>query len=280
MFRSRLDYMALSLNNIFGINFDKMVAGQDLSLSPGKVLLFHGDPREAMFPVVIPDVTANIYRDTATMQQVIQSAHGVSPMLGGRSAKGGEQTATEVSMLMAQSTSKIKTIVGRFERTVIVPLLKWYVRLMLQYLNEAEIFAITEPATGGVTCKEITPDDVAQDYEFVPRGVLKMQAANEGQKYAQALQLSANPLDANNVNRRYLWQKFYESMGLDDLQAAILTTPPQPQPMLPSQPGQPGLPTNPTVTGQTVQPGPVTNSADQPGGMLSLPNQPGGMPRG
>ena len=251
-------------------------------MSAGKVFLFHGDPKEALFPIVVPDVTASIYRDTATMQQVIQSAHGVSPMLGGRSTKGGEQTATEVSMLMAQSTSKIKTIVERFERTVIVPLIKWYVRIMLQYLNEAEIFAITDPATGGVEFKTITPDDVAQDYEFIPRGVLKMQAANEGQKYAQALQLSANPIDAQNVNRKYLWQKFYESFGLDDLQAAILTTPPVQQPMLP-QPGQPGLPalqTNPTVTGQPVQSGPVTNSEQQPGGILNLPNQPGGMPRG
>lgn len=275
--RSRIDNKALSINQLFALNVDKFLPGQNLSLYPGKTFLFRGDPRESLLPITVPDVTSSTYNDAAEYERYIQSAHGISRIVGGMPAKRGEQTATEVSMLMTQSNSRIKTIVKSFEDNFMEPVLRWYVRIAFQFLNQPEIFRLFN---GQLV--QITPADITEDFDFMPLGSVALNNKQEFQKRMSILQATANPVDMQFVNRPYLIKKAYETLNLNDTDIAILGQPPiqqqlmaqQPQPgQQPPQTGQPPMPSaNPApmfLTG-AGEGGVATNTENQPGAMLGM----------
>jgi hypothetical protein len=224
--RSRIDNMQLSLNNIFGINVNKFIKGQNLGLHPGKALLFNGDPRESFFPLQIPDVTAKSSEDRAEFINYIRSGHGISPLVGGMPAKSGEQTATEVSSMLGQSATRIKTIVKRFENNVIIPMLRWYTRILIQYMPAPETFMMFNSQTAVATFEQIKQEDLSEDFDFIPKGSVNLSAQNTLQKRIQAMQLASNPLVAQFTNLKYLWGKVYEAMGFNDDEVALAVQPP------------------------------------------------------
>jgi len=286
--RSRIDNKALAINQVFGINTDKFLPGQNLNLYPGKCLLFRGDPRESLFPLQMPDVTSGSYHDAQEYERYIQYAPGISRMLGGMPAKGGEQTATEVSLLVGQANMRIKQLVKTFEDDYVIPVLTWYSRIILQWMEYSEMFTMLDSKTGAVTFEEITPEDIQEDYEFVAMGSIALNAQHEMQKRIQMLQLTSNPVDMQIVNRPYQIQKIYEAQDLDDTEVGLMLQPsPQQQAMVqqtnqpvgqPGQPGQPGqLPPEPMALLERLG---QTNTQNQPGGILEPSNIPGGLPDG
>lgn len=228
--RSRIDNKALSINQLFAINVDKFLPGQNLSMYPGKVFLFRGNPSESLLPIVVPDVTSATYNDAAEYERYIQSAHGISRIVGGMPSKRGEQTATEISALMNQSNSRIKTLVASFENNFIEPMLRWYVRISFQFLNQPEVFRLFN---GQLV--QLNREDITEDYDFIPLGSVALNNKQEFQKRMSILQASANPTDMQFVNRPYLWQKAYETLNLNDTDIAIMGNPPPQQMMMAQQ---------------------------------------------
>jgi hypothetical protein len=244
--RSRLDNKALAINTMFGLNADKFLPGQNLSTYPGKAFLFRGDPKESLFPLVVPDVTSGTYQEAQEYERYVQSAHGISRMVGGMPAKRGEMTATEISMLMGQASTRLKVLVKTFEDDFMAPALRWYTRIILQHMDSSEMFALFNQNEQSVSYETITPEDISEDYEFIPQGIHTINAQQEAQRRITFLQLTANPVDMQIVNRAYLLKKVYETFDFDDNDAAIIAQPdPQMPQMLQQAQGVPGSPSAP-----------------------------------
>ena len=298
--RNRLDNKALSVNQMFGINIDNFLPGQNLKTYPGKAFLFHGDPGKSLQPLIVPDVTGGSYQEAAEYERYIQGAHGISRIIGGQSMKQGEQTATEISASLQQSGARIKRLVKSFEEDFLMPIYQWYVRISLQWLSETEIFTVFDDKTGAPMFADISPQDISADYDFFAMGSVSLAAQNDLQKRMNLLQVfGGNPMFSQFVNWPYFMRKIYESMNLDDIDAALMSQVPPQQIVamaLQQAQGGKGIPMMsqanqyPGVPGQTAPPSDMqgrmvpnmpngqTNGPSQPGSMLSPSNNFGGMP--
>lgn len=266
--RSRIDNKALSINQLFAINHRKLVAGQSLKLYPGKAFLFDGPPGENFLPISVPDVTQGSYMESQEFERQVQSATGISRIIGGMPTKSGNQTAHEVQTLLNQSSGRITRIVESFERRVLKPLMRWYYQILYLTFDREEAFRITNSQTGQTAIISIVPSDIVGDYDFIPQGSLAISKLNRVNKYMQLLAQTANPLDAQLINRPYVISQVVEGLGMRDREQ-VLNPPPQ-QLMAAQQMGTQGSQPSPQPGGAPPTMGPPTApGSDVSGGSIS-----------
>lgn len=222
--RQRIDNKALAINQIYSINVQKLVPGQDLDIYPGKKFLTNGD--DAIKPIVFPDVTNGSYHEAQEFERYIQKSAGISEMFGGIPTSK-EQSATESRLLINQSSLRAKTIVISLEYNVIRNILRFYYMMIQQFLNVPEIIKVQTTGGGAESLLEITADQIAGDYDFIPMGTSTLAAKDSVTKLIELLTRTANPYDVQVVNRPYLIRKIYEMLGFNDADRAIVNVPPQ-----------------------------------------------------
>ena len=267
--RARIDNLAFSLNALFAVNEQKLVPGQNLDIHPGKVWRTFGDVRETIQQFTIGDVTGPTYPASQQYEAWIQSAHGVSPILGGRRASGGEQTATEVSTMQGNAAGFVAKVAKSFENKVLEPILRLYAAILFAFPNVEESFTVVGPE--GIQSLQIESTDIPPDAQFIPMGSISHNAQAKAQKLQNALAVTANPLDAPFMNRPLLLKQYFDGLGLSNQDNLIFAPPVPPvvQSMMQAQLMQGGAPGSP--------PAPAPESA-QPGSMLQAPSGPGGTP--
>lgn len=267
--RSRIDNLAFSLNSTFAVNEQRLVPGQNLDVYPGKVWRTFGDVREAIQQFTIGDVTGPTYPASQQYEQWIQSAHGVSPILGGRQSRGGEQTATEISTMQGNAAGFVAKVAKSFENSVLEPILRLYAAILFAFPNVEEQFTVIGPE--GIQALSIESTDIPPDAQFIPMGSISHNAQAKAQKLQNALAVTANPLDAPFVNRPLLLKQYFDGLGLSNQDNLIFAPPVPPivQSMMQAQLMQ-GGPSGSPPSGQP--------ESGQPGSMLQAPSAPGGTP--
>lgn len=279
--RSRMDNKALAINQVFGLNVRKLVAGQNLKLYPGKAFLFDGPPAESLQPMPIPDVTGNSYQEAAEWERYTQMATGVSRIIGGMPTKGGEQTAHEIQTLLNQSNGRIRRIAERTEREVLRAIMRWYHEIIMALPNASEMVRITDPMTGQTAVVEFTSGGLVGEFDFIPQGVTTIAKQNRANKLLQLMAQTANPMDAPYVNRPYIVAQVVQGLGLNDWRSILAPPPPPANPqLLPPPPDAPAGPGGPSG-GVGSMPNPMAGgggrAAPQPGapGPIGPPMAPG-----
>lgn len=269
--RARIDNLAISLNAVFAINEQKMVPGQNLDVHAGKVFKTFGDVREAIQQFTIGDVTGPTYPASQQYEQWINSAHGVSPILGGRQARGGEQTATEISTMAGNAAGFVAKVANSFENSFLEPILRMYSSILFRFPNPEQQFAVVGPE--GVQVLQIESTDMPPDAQFVPMGSIAHQAQAKSQKIQNALAVTANPLDAPFVNRPALLKQYFDGLGLSNTDNIVFAPPVPPivQSMMQAQLMGAG------GSGGGSPPSPAPESG-QPGSQLEPVSAPGGTP--
>lgn len=247
--RSRIDNKAFSINTMFGINIRKFVSGQSFKTYPGKTFLFDGPPAESLMPLIVPDVTSSTYNDAAEYERYVQSSSGISKIIGGQPSKRGEQTAHEVNILAQQASGRIRRMARRFETDFLVPLLKWYQRIIYQFLGEGEDLLV------GTQTVRIQHSDASDEVNFIPMGSMRIAARNELNKRMQFLAQNANQITGPYINIPYFMKKIYEGMGFNDEdQALLINQQPNPQTMAAGNPGSAPAATPQPGSGPVMEP--------------------------
>lgn len=277
--RSRIDNKALAINQVFGADRRKLTSGQDLGLYPGKVILCETNPKDVLVPFVIPDVTSGSYQEAADYERYIRSAHGISELIGGKQMRG-EQTATEISSLLGQSMSIIRTIAESFETNVLKPTLCWYARIIQEFPNKQEIIHIIDQ-NGLPKMLQIESPDLMGDYDFTPLGLATMAMRDKVGKTMNFLQMTANPMDGPITNRAYLLKQVWKGLGFDDADV-VIANPQQAQEQAAAQALPPAIAGimggEAPAVGAASTPAPLTQSGGtQPSEILPM-SAPGGTP--
>jgi hypothetical protein len=83
---------------------------------------------------------------------------------------GGRRTAAEISTLYGESSTRIKFLALNIGENLLKPLLKMYYQLNQQYLDRAQTIRIVGD-NGAIAYQTIQPDQVAGDFDFVPKVV-------------------------------------------------------------------------------------------------------------
>lgn len=291
--RSRLDNKAISINQVFAADRRKLTSGQDLSVYPGKIFLTEGAPADIIMPLNIPDVTSGSYAEAQEYERYIDSAHGIRPVVGG-AAKKGEQTATEASNSLGQAMGIVREMAANYEKNIMVKSYCWYARIISMYPNPDELALVIDPMNGvpavlhvptGIFSSRLPPGSTSlmgtDEPEFIPMGLISMQKRDIAGKIMNFLAATANPIDAPLVNRQYLLQEAWKSLGTGlDGQKVILTPQQAPQQAMMQQvPGMLQGLLGGAGGGQGAPSAPAPeNPSAQPGEMLPI-SAPGGTPR-
>jgi hypothetical protein len=224
--RQRLDNIAVAINNIWGIDKNNMVSGQDLSVHPNKIFLTEGSPRDVIEQFSVSDVTQSTFTDTQQLERWIQEAVGL-PKTAGGVPFAKEQSATEVSILENAANQKILNVVNRIEQNTLSDTLRWYYQIIMQFLDTEEIVKVTSPQDGQTLEASVTPESISGDYDFIPMGSVMIERQAELGKIFAFLDRTANPVDMAITNRASLIKKVYEILLGDkdsDLIVRSLTT--------------------------------------------------------
>ncbi|RMG01876.1 MAG: hypothetical protein D6726_08685 [Nitrospirae bacterium] len=223
--RARLDNKAIAINQIFGINVKRLVPGQDLKVYPGKTFLVEGPVREAIEQFRVADVTSGTYQEAIEYERYIQEASGISKSLGGLPVKRGEMSATESQYIQAQQGMRIRALVKNMEDNSLREIIRLYYQIILQFLDIPEVIKVTGENGESINLT-ISPESIAGDYEFIPLGTVALNEQDKVNKLIQFLGMTANPVDAQLVNRPLLLRKVYEGIfGSKDVDIAIRPVP-------------------------------------------------------
>ncbi|MCX6659019.1 MAG: hypothetical protein NTX81_01370 [Candidatus Bathyarchaeota archaeon] len=225
--RSRMDNKAISINQMFGINAQRLTPGQDITdFYPGKKILVEGNVSEIIQAFAVPDVTNGTYAECQELERYIQEGTGLNKMMGGFNAKK-EQTATEASIVTGQGSVRLKVLAKRIEENVIKNALRLYYTIAIQFLNTEEQVRIQNDGSDLSSLLTINAYDMVGDYDFVPVGTSTMATKQVIDKLIMLLQQSANPYDIQLVDRGYLYRRIYEMSGQKDGMKVFKSLPPE-----------------------------------------------------
>lgn len=254
--RLAVDNGVLSSNIAFEINKTMLEEGQDMTVRPGKVFYTEGNAGQAIHTLKWDNVTTECLMLFDKARQLADEATGIPSYSHGQSnVQSIGRTAAGMSMLMGASAQNIKTVVKNIDDYLLMPLGKSLFAFNMQFFFE---------------------EDIVGDLEIIPRATESlMRNEVRAQRLQQALQVTANPMDAPFVRRDYILRELFESNDIDPdkavndpreamLQAEAMKKMNEAMGIDPNKAQGAGTNTGGAAQGGNIAPGPAPNPG-QPG---------------
>lgn len=195
--RMSVDNAVLSGSVLLEVDEDNLVAGQDMSISPGKIFRRNGGQvGQTIYPIKIPNISQENLAMFDRFRQLADEETGIPSYSHGASGSAGmTRTASGMSMLFGAASLNIKTIVKNIDDYLIQPLGEAMYSFNNQFDFDKELIADLEIRAAGT--KSL------------------MQKEVRSQKILQFLQVASNPMLAPFVNYESLIKDFACSLDLD-----------------------------------------------------------------
>lgn len=257
--RMAVDNMALSGNLIIEIDESALVAGQDLTVYPGKVFVRQdGAPGQAIFGTEFPNVAAQNMQLFDKVRQLADESTGMPSFAHGQTGvQGVGRTASGISMLMGAANGGIRTVVKNFDDYLLGPMGRALYFWNKQFDFDKELhgdFEVVSQGTESLISKEIRSQRLMQFLQTVQNPVLAPFAKMDYiiREIAKALELDPDKVTNN------LADAAVQAEVLKAMQAEI----PQ-EPGNPAAPGGLGLEAGPGSGGGVPGIGNVPNPGEQ-----------------
>jgi hypothetical protein len=260
--RAYLDRMAISALPQIEVDVRMLKDGEDPSkIIPGRVWLRgSGDPDTPAVRFYDPETRGNDFINMADQFKKLADEESLLPSYThGDQIQGLNKTASGMSMLMSAANITIKTVVKNLEDFCIKPLLQSLFDWNMQWSDK---------------------DHIKGDMQIEVRGSSALIAKEmQSQRLIEFLQLTANPIDLQYTDRRYLLKEAANALDIDADKAI-----PEPQDIYNGQDpslGHPALMQPPGMGGfgglpQGTTPGVTQGAGVVPGGQT--PEATGAMP--
>ena len=163
-----------ALNNMLVADPSRVVLKDIEDPEPGKLIrlkpaAYGQDVRTALSQLSVGDVTRGHLTELNLMGDLAQRIGGVSDNVMGMINPGGRRTATEVRTSTSFSANRLKTTCEWFSSVGWGPLTQKLIQSTQQLYNSEKKFRIVgDLAQWGERYINITPDDIAGFYDFVP----------------------------------------------------------------------------------------------------------------
>lgn len=161
-----LDSLNFSINPLIGVDQTR-IEDTELISTPGKFFHTIGDPRSALYPLVIPDASQGTHLWFQLVNELAKKGTGIVDYLVGQTTQG--KTATEASLMTNEAAKRIGMHIKVFGMTFIGPLAKMVHELNRQFTTEMQTMRVTgmpgspyEDQTIGVT-----PDVFGAGVDFI-----------------------------------------------------------------------------------------------------------------
>lgn len=159
-----LDNMNFAINPIIGVDRNR-VEDTELVSRPGGFYHTLGPPREALWPMVIPDTSPSILTWFQMLNEVAKGGTGVNDYVVGRSTGG--KTATEASLLAGEASKRIGLHIKVFGITFINELAELVYALDGQFVTENQILRVTGLEGDPYESIEVTPEIFGTNIDFI-----------------------------------------------------------------------------------------------------------------
>ena len=143
------------------ITDDKMVYGPDR--------VIHGDSIEDLTPLRPEMVTQKGWEAIGVLTENSRHSFGFPQVLSAKPMKY-HTTATEVSSMATEALARIVIGVITFEEEFIGPLLKRIIEFNHAFMGQEKLIRITNDQTGQKSFAELTPEDIAGQFDYTPLG--------------------------------------------------------------------------------------------------------------
>jgi len=255
----RLDSLEISIDSMFTLKSDGVLAPDDVYSEPGRVFLV-GDHTDLQ-PVELPQQWNVTYEETEVLEKFIDKAFGTGSMVSVGEGRSGERvTAAEIQALRDAGGNRLSNLHKHIEDTSLLPILKKVFRLMQQFVTEDEVVRVAGDQTGSYAYYKVDANTLNMDYSLKPIGAdYVTDRENYIQSRMQFLQAVAGiPQMANSINYHKILYDLVQHFGFDDPESYIMQAQPvPPEGGVPSQSSS-----QPPLNGQGPSPtSPLTSSA-------------------
>ncbi len=243
---TRLDNKATGIQQIIGANVDQLEnPEEDLQFKQNWIIRTNGDPRQALFPFVVPDMTGGSNIEAREFERMIEESSGVNKFVQGTESFGSNRTATGINTVFQAASRFLRDITAQMEHNLISGTAKLFYQHIIKFMPDKILVDITEDPRAP-EFRRIALENIVKDVDFVASGVqgLQMKEA-ELNSLLQFSQMTANPIDLQYINRPQLIKNIYERFGFKDGDQIIRqdvqpTVPQEGEEGQPSPPGQAG----------------------------------------
>ena len=159
-----LDNINFSTSPMIGIDSTR-IDDTELITRPGGFFHTTGDPRNALFPMVIPDVSTGIMKWFGLMNDIARRGTGVNDYLIGQN---NPDTATEATIAANEASKRIGMHIKVFGMTLTGPLAKMVFDLSSQFITAPQVIRVTgmdDAFPYGIA--EISPDLYNANVDFL-----------------------------------------------------------------------------------------------------------------
>jgi hypothetical protein len=206
-----------SLNDMFLVDPSRVVMKDVLDPKPGKVIrmkdeYFGQDVRTAVSQFPTSNVTQAHMSDVQNVAGMLQRITGVNDSLMGMANQKGRQTATEVRTSSTFGVNRLKTTAEWFSATGFTDLSYMLVANSQQLYDQTQKVRIAGDMwnyKGGLRHLEVSPDDIAGAWDFVPvDGTLPIDRFAQVNMWTQLLQQMAQSpqvLQSYDLGKIFSW---------------------------------------------------------------------------
>jgi hypothetical protein len=206
-----------ALNDMFIVDPSRVVMKDVLDPSPGKIIrmkeeFFGQDIRTAIQQFPTSNVTQAHMADVQSVAGMLQRITGVNDALMGMANQKGRQTATEIRTSSTFGVNRLKTTAEWFSATGFTDLSYMLVANSQQLYDtpmKVRIAGDMWNYKGGQRHLEVTPDDIAGAWDFVPvDGTLPIDRFAQVNMWTQLLQQMAQSpqvLQSFDMGRIFSW---------------------------------------------------------------------------
>lgn len=206
-----------SLNDMFIVDPSRVVMKDVLDPSPGKVIrlkdeFFGSNVKDAIQQFPTSNVTQAHMADVQNMAGMLQRVTGVNDALMGMANQKGRQTATEIRTSSSFGVNRLKTTSEWFSHTGFTDLSYMLVANSQQLYDSTQKVRIAGDMwnyNGAQRHLEISPDDIAGAWDFVPvDGTLPIDRFAQVNMWTQLLQQMAQTpqvLQSYDLGKIFSW---------------------------------------------------------------------------
>jgi len=164
LLNSGLDSMHFSINPIVGVDRQR-VEDTELVSRPGGFYHTTGSPRDALFPMVIPDTSQSTLTWFQLVNELSKRGTGIVDYIVGQTAGG--KTATEASLMTNEAAKRIGLHIKMFGLTFVGPLAEMVHELNDQFTTQAQTVRVTGMEDFPYDTAEVTPDTFGANVDFI-----------------------------------------------------------------------------------------------------------------
>jgi hypothetical protein len=260
---TRLDNKASAIQQILGVNDDMIDDPDDLKFKQNWVIRCKGDPRTAIMPISVPDLTANASQEAEYFERLIEESSGMTKFVQGTDSFGSNRTASGINQVFQAASKLLRDITFQFEQNLVSETATLMYQHILMFMPDEFLVNLTQnPMVPEM--RKVALKDIAADVQFIASGVTGLQQKETEQNaLIQFAQQTANPIDVQYVNRALLLHNIYKRLGFKDADDVVPKNPPQAAQPQPGQPSPSGGQPNSGMGGN--------QSAGQPAGASGQP---------